>query len=158
MSAPKGQRPWNAGVGKGWVNTRGYKQCSVTENGKRRQLAEHRVLMEQHLGRRLSPREVVHHRNGDMLDNRIENLEVLDVAEHNRLHHNGSKRSDSARASMAATAQYRERCFHLERVNAEMLELLRATLAWPHSERPQDECEVVTQKIEALLARIDGVK
>lgn len=37
-----------------------------------------------------------------------------------------------------------------------MLELLRATLAWPHSERPQDECEVVTQKIEALLARIDG--
>lgn len=47
---------------------------------------EHRWVMEQHLGRKLRPDEHVHHRNRDVRDNRIENLEVVDVVTHNRLH------------------------------------------------------------------------
>jgi hypothetical protein len=57
----------------------------VWKDGKRVLL--HRVLMEEHLGRPLAPGEVVHHRNGDQRDNRIENLEVLpSQAAHAALH------------------------------------------------------------------------
>lgn len=42
-----------------------------------RTVNEHRWLMEQHLGRELGTDEVVHHINGDKLDNRLENLQVM---------------------------------------------------------------------------------
>jgi len=39
---------------------------------------QHKVVMEDHLGRALRPGEVIHHINGNGHDNRIENLMLFD--------------------------------------------------------------------------------
>lgn len=49
-------------------------------------ILEHRYIMEQHLDRPLDINEIVHHINGDRLDNRLENLELMTKGEHSTLH------------------------------------------------------------------------
>lgn len=47
---------------------------------------EHRLIVEKNIGRFLNPKEVVHHINGVVDDNRIENLELfLSQADHARV-------------------------------------------------------------------------
>lgn len=52
----------------------------------------YRLVMEQALGRYLLPTEIIHHKNGDVTDDRLENLQVLTKADHCRVHRNPKTR------------------------------------------------------------------
>lgn len=63
----------------------GYARINV--DGKR--MLYHRHIMELNLGRKLNQNERIHHKNGDRIDNRIENLKLLENnAEHMKKYHN----------------------------------------------------------------------
>ena len=78
---------WKGGI----RNYGGYVAVYMPEhpfcNKRNKTVYEHRLVMEQHLGRYLLSREVIHHKNGDKSDNRLENLELIsDAITHLRLH------------------------------------------------------------------------
>lgn len=78
----KGERSprWKGGTS---TNVEGYE---VVSSGPNRHRGVHRVVMEEHLGRSLSPKEAVHHVNGNKRDNCIENLKIMTFNEHTILH------------------------------------------------------------------------
>jgi hypothetical protein len=73
----------------GWVHNQANARY-ICINGK--EVLEHRYVMEQHMGRPLQEDEVVHHINKDRLDNRIENLQLMQRGEHTAFHDAGKIR------------------------------------------------------------------
>lgn len=63
-------RAW---TGNPWKSDSGYVKQWATDG---KEVWQHRVVMEEHIGRNLLPSETVHHKNGIRDDNRLENLEL----------------------------------------------------------------------------------
>lgn len=150
MGAHKGMASWNAGTGKGWVDRRGYRWIRV--NG--RSVREHRYVMEQSLGRKLLPTEIVHHRNGDTADNRLDNLEVMDGGDHMRHHHKGVRRPDMARERMSRAARDRETIRRLTAANTELLDAVKGLL----NTDPENIADIVAAEefARAAIAKATG--
>jgi hypothetical protein len=69
-----GKAPRPDGYIEVWVSP---KDFFAPMSGRRGFTLEHRLVMARHLGRFLQSWEIVHHKNGNRADNRIENLEIL---------------------------------------------------------------------------------
>lgn len=61
-------------------------KCYKTIQVNKKQVRLHRYLMEQCIGRSLSFNEIVHHKDGDIFNNDLSNLELITRAEHMRRH------------------------------------------------------------------------
>lgn len=56
---------------------------------------EHRLIMSEYLGRILERQEVVHHKNGNVTDNKIENLELISSNNKHMQQHHAKNREQS---------------------------------------------------------------
>lgn len=93
---------------KGFINDNGYRVLKLDTTDPLYSMArsdgqvmEHRLVMARHLGRPLDAEESVHHRNGERLDNRIENLELW-----SRSHPHGQRVEDKLAWAKELIARY----------------------------------------------------
>ena len=85
LKSVKGRKP----IGAGYVGIYSPKHPMAV----RGYVMEHRLKMENKLGRYLYAHEVVHHKNEDKQDNRLSNLSLMTNSEHSRMHSTGKKAS-----------------------------------------------------------------
>ena len=87
----KGTKPWNSTgfrYQKSRANGKPYKEIHMPDHplsSKSGYVREHRLVVEKHLGRYLEKFEIVHHIDGDTLNNSIENLQVMYKKDHDRM-------------------------------------------------------------------------
>lgn len=70
---------------------------------------EHRIVIEQYLGRQLNPWESVHHINEVKCDNRVENLYLCTAKEHSAIHREGSRPTQEHRKILRDNMNERNR-------------------------------------------------
>lgn len=84
-----------------------------------------RILISYHLGKDLQREEHVHHKNGNVMNNTIENLELLSKKEHRELHKTFNNGHDGA--YKALTKEQEEQILELLKKNKTLNEIVKET-------------------------------
>lgn len=96
-----------AGIERRPIIHRGYRFIHMPEHPDSQKatgyIAEHRVVMERKIGRQLTQREFVHHKNGNKVDNRPDNLMLVTGSEHRRIHNRRLSESELLSAIRACS-------------------------------------------------------
>ena len=66
-----------------------YNRTYVTKPNSVGYIERSRQVMGDHIGRPLLPKELVHHKDGDSMNDDIDNLQIVSRSEHATLHHKG---------------------------------------------------------------------
>lgn len=63
-----------------WINNKGYEYVKIQSNKKQRNIGIHRLVAEIYL-EKIEGKNMINHKNGNKLDNRLENLEWCDKSD-----------------------------------------------------------------------------
>jgi hypothetical protein len=125
--------------------------------GRGRTIDEHRHVMQRAVGRSLASTEVVHHINGDTHDNRLENLQVMPIAEHARLHAI-KKLTEAAVIEIRASKKSQRWLAAFYGVHPKAIWTAKHGKTWGHISTPQIKAETSNMKYvtTAMIARHAG--
>ena len=77
----------------GWINKDGYRMIWIfdEERKKLRRVLEHRYVYEQYYNIKLKTEELLHHKDGNKLNNNVFNLHKMNFEDHSSMHNTKNK-------------------------------------------------------------------